>query len=192
MSNFTKPSCRDFPQQMWLCLSDELPAVEKEFWQLHLQSCARCQEVFNKAQSVQEQYASLPLYDAPAPVIRKIIRPAQAPRRSAWWETFVRRYHIFFDFRPRPMFAGVVFAILVLGFHYLAFQQPTQSAWEAEIFDTRAEALANTLLQYDVFGSGEPRQEGFEPVLQFSWDEQATGLRTSIAALEYELQNSKL
>ncbi len=193
MSNtVTTFPCRDFPLQMWLWLSDELPAAEKEFWQLHLQSCARCQEVFNNAQSVQEQYASLPLYDAPAPVIHKIIQRAQPPRRSAWWEAFVRRYHIFFDFRPRLAFAGAVFAILVLGFHYLAFQQPTQSAWEAEVFDTRAEALANTLLKYEVFGSGEFRQDGFEPVAQFSWDEQATGLRTSIAALENELQNSKL
>lgn len=192
MSKFTKSPCRDFPLQMWLWLSDELPAAEKEFWQLHLQSCVHCQEVFNNAQSVQAQYASLPLYEAPASVIRKIIRWEQSPPRLSWWEKFVQQYDISFDFKPRLAFAGVTVAALIVGFHYLAFQQPTQSAWEAEVFDTRAEALANKLLQYDVLGNGAFRPNELELVAQFSWDEQATGLRASIAALEKELQNSKL
>lgn len=193
MSNVvTTFSCRDFPLQMWLMFSGELPAAEQKFWQAHLQSCGRCREVFDNAQSVQEQYARLPLYDAPAPVVQKILRSTQPQRRFAWWEIFVRRYAIFFDFRPRLAFAGVAFTVLVLGFHYLAFQQPTPPAWEAAAFDTRAEALASALMKYDMPGSDEFRQDEHEQKAQFSWDEQATGLRASIAALESELQNSKL
>lgn len=192
MSKITTFHCRDFPLQMWLWLSDELPAAEQKFWQTHLQSCARCHEVFNNAQSVQAQYASLPLYDAPASVVRKIIRRAQPQRRSVWWEAFVRRYDIFFDFRPRLAFTGVAFTLLVLGFHYLAFLQPTPPAWEAAAFETRAEALASALMKYQVPAGDEFRRDEHEPAAQFSWDEQATDLRANIAALESELQNSKL
>lgn len=182
--------CRDFPLQMWLLLSGELPMTEEKFWQAHLQSCARCQEVFADAQAVQEQYARLPLVDAPERAVQKIIRRAQPQRRLVWWESFAQRLALFFDLKPRLVLAGMAGAVLLLSFHYLAFQQPTRPAWEATAFDEKADALSSALMKYnanevEAFGRD-------EHAAQFSWDERATDLRASIATLESELQNSEL
>lgn len=180
--------CRDFPLRMWLLLSNELPAAEQNFWQAHLQSCARCQEIFAGAKSVQEQYASLSLVEAPERLVQKIIRRAQPQPRLGWWELFAQRLTPFFDFRPRLVLAGVCAAILLLGFHYLAFQQPRRPSWEAAAFDAQAGALSLSLSRYN-------STEAFsrnEHVAEFSWDEQAADLRAGIAALESDLQNSKL
>ena len=192
MSKFTKPPCRDFPLHMWLWLSEELPAAEKNFWQAHLQSCAGCREVLDNAQSVREQYARLPLYEAPEHVIQKIIRRAQPQRRLAGWESLARRCASFFEFRPRLALAGVAFAVLVLGFHYLAFQKPTQPAWEAAAFDTQAAALSSALVKYETPQKDDFGRDEHEAAAEFSWDERATDLRAGIAALESELQDSKL
>jgi hypothetical protein len=182
--------CRDFPLQMWLLFSGELSAAEEKFWQAHLQSCTRCREVFADAQAVQEQYARLPLVDAPERVVQKIIRPAQPQRRLVWWELFAPRLSLFFDLKPRLAFAGVAFAVLILSFHYLAFQQPNRPAWEATAFDEKADELSIALMKYnanevEAFGRD-------EQAAQFSWDARAADLRAGIAALESELQNSKL
>jgi len=182
--------CRDFPLQIWLLLSGELPVAEEKFWQVHLQSCARCREVLADAQSVQEQYARLPLADAPERVVQQIIRRAQPQRRLVWWESFAQRLSLFFDLKPRLVLAGVAGAALLLSFHYLAFQQPTRPAWEATAFDEKAEALSSALMKYnanevEAFGRDEHAAE-------FSWDERAADLRAGIAALQSELQNSKL
>jgi len=182
--------CRDFPLQMWLLLSGELPVAEEKFWQAHLQSCVRCREVFADAQAVQEQYARSPLADAPERIVQKVIRRTQPQRRLVWWELFAPRLSLFFDLKPRLAFAGVAFAVLLLSFHYLAFQKPTRPAWEAAAFDEKAEALSIALMKYnanaaDMFGRADHAAE-------FSWDERAADLRAGLAALESELQNSKL
>jgi len=182
--------CRDFPLQMWLLLGGELPAAEQKFWQAHLQSCARCQEVFADAQSAQEQYASLPLDDAPERIVQKVIRRAQPQRRFVWWESFAHRRALFFDFRPRLVLAAAAGAVLVLGFHYLAFQQPNRPPWEATAFDEKAEALSRSLMKYN---ANEADMVGRDDhAAEFSWDERAADLRAGLAALESELQNSKL
>jgi len=182
--------CRDFLLQMWLLLSDELPAAEQKLWQAHLQSCARCREILADAQFVQEQYASLPFVEAPERIVQKIIRRALPQRRLGWWELFAPRLAPIFDFRPRLALTGVGVAILLLSFHYLAFQQPRRPAWEAAAFDAKAEALSLSLSRYNA-----ETIEAFSrhaPVAEFSWDEQAADLRAGIAALESDLQSSKL
>lgn len=183
-------SCRDFPLQMWLLLSGELSVAEENFWQAHLQSCARCREVFADAQSVQEQYARLPLVEASERVVQKIIRHAQPQRRLVWWESLGQRLALFFDLKPRLVLAGISCAALLLSFHYLAFQQSTRPAWEAAAFDEKADALSIALMKYNANAIETSGPD--EPVAQFSWDEQATDLRASIAALESDLRNSKL
>jgi hypothetical protein len=192
MSNLTTSPCRDFPLQMWLLLSEELAAAEQKFWRAHLQSCARCQEIFANAQSVQEQYAHLPLAEAPARVLQKVIRRAPTQRRFARWEAFAQRLAIFFDRKPRLVLAGFASAVLLLGFHYLAFKEPAQSAWEASAFDAQVDALSHSLMKYYAVTDDEFNRDDYAIAAEFSWDERATDLRASIAALEKELQNSKL
>lgn len=191
MSNVvTTFPCRDFPLQMWLLRDGELTATEQEFWQAHLQHCSRCREIFAGAQSVQEQYARLPLAEVPERVVQKIIRRAQPRRRVVGWESFVQRLAPFLDFRPRLVLAGVCAAALLLSFHYLAFQKPVRPMWEAASFEAQAEALALSLSQYNA-GTVETFNRQAQGA-EFSWDEQVADLRAGIAALESDLQNSKL
>lgn len=192
MFKVSSTPCHDFRLQMWLLRSGELPETEKKFWQQHLQSCPHCQATWASAESVQAQYQRLPLYEAPARIVHQITPPAPAPRAAKGWNVFEPWRTLFGGRQPRLLFAGVAFTVLLLSFHYLAFQKSAQVAWEATAFDEKVTALSITLQQYVSDETEARRRDVGDHVMEFSWDAQAAGLRESIAALTSELQNTKL
>ncbi len=194
MSNLTTSPCRDFPLQMWLLLSDELPDHEERFWQRHLQTCPRCQEKLAEARSLQAHYMRLPFYDAPERVIQQLFQPAK-PRRetNGWLRALIRFFSAWLvrpAHQPRLAFAGFVFAMLLLAsFHYLAFRPLSQPTWEAAAFDQKALVLASVLEQY---GADFGLKIWNSPLSESVLDKQVMALRESLAALAKDVQNSKL
>lgn len=191
MSKVSSTPCQDFHLQMWLLLSEELPETEQKFWQRHLQSCLDCQAAWANAKAVQTQYQRLPLYEAPARIVHQVVRSAQTLPAAKWWSALGNWRFPAFARMPRLALAGVAFAVLFLSFHYLAFQKPAHLAWEATAFDEKVDALAITLQRYVSNDEEASGREYGDSMVEFSWDEQAAGLRQSIAALASELQNAK-
>jgi hypothetical protein len=179
MSDYAFTPCRDFPLQMWLWLSGEMPAPEQQFWQRHVQACSRCREMLATAQSVQKKYAGLPLYAAPESLIQKLLTEAKpSPQKIKWPEALGNRISAFFDFKPRLAFAGVVLAIfLITGFHYFAFQPKMKHTWEARAFDQKAAELSHAIYEY--------HQDLSE------LDEQLNDLNYRLTAMAAELENAE-
>lgn len=178
MSKYSSTPCRDFPLQMWLWLSHEMPAPEQQFWQRHVQACSRCREMLATAQSVQEKYAGLPLYAAPERTIQKLISQATPPQKLKWPEAIGNRLSAFFDFKPRLAFAGVALAVfLITGFHYFAFQPKMKHTWEARAFDQKAAELLHAIHEYN---------QDFSEL-----DEQLDDLNYRLTAMAAELKNAE-
>jgi len=187
MSNFASP-CRDFPPQSWLLLSGELPEAEKQFWQRHLQDCALCQETLATARSVQAQYASLPLYDAPERVIQKLARQSKPRAEEAGWLAALDRFFSSLsnrlEYKPRLALAGVALAVFLLaGFHYFAFRPRLQHTWEAAAFERKASELLNALDQNEAGAAEEMWSEEDAGFADDPLDQQVSSLRESLAAL---------
>jgi anti-sigma factor RsiW len=181
MSNNAPIACHEFATEMWLLVSGEMPEDQQQFWQRHLQDCPRCQEVLAAAQAVQTQYASLPLYEAPEGLVRRLAHEAKLQKEevgwleniSRWFPTIAWRY----DFKPRRVIAGVALAALVLMFfHQLAFRPKIQHTWEARTFDQKVSELWSTLETFN--------QEVSE------LDQQLADLNYRIAAMAVELENT--
>jgi hypothetical protein len=197
MSNVASLPCRDFPLQKWLLFSGELSTPEQKFWRRHLQACRRCQETWAETQSVLQQYASLPLYEAPEKIIQEILRPAPPRHEVGWLAAFVNRLSLFFNDKPRLALAGMALAALLLAsFHYFAFQPHVPPTWDAAAFDQKASELLNTLSDYHFGALAEMKKNDkageVAEAAPWWWEEQAANLRESIAALQSDLQSSKL
>ncbi len=179
MSNYSSTPCRDFPLQMWLWLSGEMPAPEQQFWQRHLHACSHCRKLLATAHSVQEKYAGLPLYAAPESLIQKLFNQEKSPpQKLRWPEALGNRISAFFDFKPRLAFAGVVLAVfLITGFHYFAFQPKMKHTWEARAFDHKAAALSYAIYEYN---------QDFSEL-----DEQLSDLDYRLSAMAVELETAE-
>jgi hypothetical protein len=179
MSKYSSTPCQDFPLQMWLWLSHEMPAPEQQFWQRHLQACSRCREMLATAQSVQEKYAGLPLYAAPESLIQKLLSEAKpSPQKIKWPEALGNRISAFFDIKPRLAFAGVALAVfLITGFHYFAFQPKMKHTWEARAFEQKAAALSYAIYQHS---------QDFSEL-----DEQLSDLDYRLTAMAVELETAE-
>ena len=199
MSNNKRIACHDFATELWLLIGGEMPQDRQQLWQRHLQNCVHCQEIFATAQSMQAQYLSLPLYEAPEKVVRDLVHQAKLLQKevrslrriSRWFSTIVWR----FDFRLRPAIVGVVLAaFLLMFFHRLAFRPESSHTWEAAAFDQKVSELRSTLDQYDTDSLHDGWSFGAlaESAAVSTFDKQVADLRESLSMMSSELSRAKL
>lgn len=199
MSNSAPLTCQEFSLKMWLWLSGELPEEEQQYWKQHLQNCSHCQEALATAQTVQDHYASLPLYEVRDKLVHNLIRKSKTQKKLVWRRAAISRWFsmilIHRYLRPRLIVVGAVLAtFLVVFFYHLASRQEASLTWEAAAFDQKASELQRSLTQYDQYVSVE--EWGYEEVRfterRFSsFDKQVEELNYRLATMADELERAE-
>lgn len=196
MSNSFSDACDEFALKSLLLASGEAPESEIQPYQHHLQNCARCREELNAALAVQNQYAGLPLYDAPDELIHQLLTKARVKKT---WRSRLSVVGLWRHVPSRPgyarpgpvVFAAVLAAALLALFYMLAFRSDSSLAWEAPAFEDSTTKLWSSLASYELDQYAEKWVYGWEgrnEIEIYPWELRASHLRNRIDMMMNELE----
>ncbi len=184
MSSEAKNICTEFNQDLWLFLSQELPANRCIFWEKHLRSCESCKISLQEMKETLDVYDALPFAELNENwfnrAIQKVIQP-----------TIHKTQPLYMPKNRNVIVTALAIAAAILLFFFIPRQQdvPNALVWEDFSVDSFIAELDSTLTYLT---SDEDANVGsllsFENAID-DLDSQIDELQNSLQLLAEDLQN---